>query len=194
MNYICYILDETGSMDSVRDATISGFNEYISTLQKELSKKKTKFFLTKFNSKKVDHVYEGVPLDFVAKLSREVYIPDGMTPLYDAIGETIVSMSKIVRPKDKVLFVVQTDGDENYSKEYSAKAIKDSVDTKKKEGWTFVFLGADIDAYTSGNTIGIHQTVVYSGACTRGMYTNLAVQTVNYTKSGEFDTSGDFNS
>ena len=50
--YVNFVLDETGSMDIVRDSTISGFNEYIKTLKKD-AKGPILFTLTKFNSEKI---------------------------------------------------------------------------------------------------------------------------------------------
>jgi hypothetical protein len=199
MLYISYILDETGSMQSVKDATISGFNEYIGTLKNKLARK-VKFFLTKFNAKKIEQVYDGVELGFVGALNSDNYKPDEMTPLYDAVGRTINKISALAKPKDKVLVVVQTDGLENASKEYSQKAVVALVEEKKKLGWEFVFLGADLEKYNTtaaltGASIGIGNTVDYKGMSTRSMYEHLAINTVAYAmpNATNFDVSGDWN-
>jgi len=57
---------------------------------------------------------------------------------------------------DKVLFVIITDGLENASKEYNSSTVKKLIETQKeKYGWEFLFLGANIDAIETANTIGI---------------------------------------
>ena len=56
----------------------------------------------------------------------------------------------------KVLFVIITDGLENASKEYNSSTVKKLIETQKeKYGWEFLFLGANIDAIETANTIGI---------------------------------------
>ena len=52
---INFVLDESGSMETCRDATISGFNEYIESLKK--IKEKVLFSLVKFDSTKIESVH-----------------------------------------------------------------------------------------------------------------------------------------
>ncbi|NIP23783.1 MAG: VWA domain-containing protein, partial [Phycisphaerae bacterium] len=114
--YVSFILDETGSMLSVKDQTISGYNEYLDTLKQE---KDVLFTLTKFNSAKVEVVYDAVKIKDVELLTADTYHPTATTPLYDAIGTTITSLEKATKnKKGKKLVVIQTDGLENASKEF----------------------------------------------------------------------------
>jgi hypothetical protein len=185
--YVCFILDETGSMNEVKAATISGFNEYIEGLKADETASGVLFSLTKFNSNKHEIVYSNVPLSFVAKLSDRNYRPESMTPLYDAIGKTIASMSGLEGKKQHVLFIIQTDGLENDSKEYTQKHIFDLIKEKKEKGWTFVFLGADQDAYAASSKIGISygNTMSYDSVNTKDTIAYAAVNlTRSYTSTG----------
>jgi hypothetical protein len=193
MHYISYILDETGSMDIVREETISGFNEYKNTLKRTL-KEKVNFFLTKFNAQTITLVHSGVSLAEVSDLDLKTYTPNYGTPLYDAIGKTILEVEKLAtKKKDKILIVIQTDGQENSSKEFSRDQIKKMIEDRKSKKWEFVFLGADLDAATLGQSVGVAKTVSYKGTATRSMYSNLAVQTKNYVENANFDSEVDFN-
>lgn len=185
---ISFILDETGSMQVVKGATISGFNEYITTLRATDNAEDIRFTLTKFNSEKVELVHDSVSLDKVALLTEQSYQPDNLTPLYDVIGKTLKSI------KDdgcNVLFVIQTDGQENYSKEFTRQAIFDLVAEKKKVSWTFVFLGADQDAWAVGAQFGLDQGNVmsYDGSQTQAMFRTVASATSTYAATGGTKTA-----
>src|SRR3970282_3051826 len=84
---VIFLLDETGSMESYKEATINGFNEYLQSLKKD--GKDTLFTLTRFNSDKIETPYSAVPISEVEELTDETYRPDAMTPLYDAIAKTV---------------------------------------------------------------------------------------------------------
>lgn len=181
--YVSFILDETGSMNSVKDQTISGYNEYLDTLKQE---KGVLFTLTKFNSSKVEVVYDAEKIKKVEPLDKDSYQPSSTTPLYDAIGETITSLDKATKgKKGKKLVVIQTDGLENASKEYNRKMIFEIIEKKKKEDWTFVFLGADQDAYAASAQLGISRgnTRSYASAKTRDTFREVADASRVYLKS-----------
>jgi len=146
---VSFILDETGSMHVCRDTAISSFNEYLGDLKRR--DEKIKFTLTKFNSERTEIVCSAVDVKHVAELNKKTYIPNHWTPLYDAIGRTINSLDG----KDKALIVILTDGLENASKEYNHRSILDLIQKKMKDGWTFVYLGANQDAWAVGRAIGI---------------------------------------
>ena len=193
--YISFVLDETGSMQSCKQQTISGFNEYIKTLKDEKNSKDMIFTLTKFNSEKIDVVFDGVKINKVVPLSDETYQPNAMTPLYDAIGKTIRSLeASINSKKQSVLVVIQTDGEENYSKEYDSKDIFSLIDEKKKSGWTFAFLGADQDAWIASQRMGISRgnTMSYNSNETAQTFTAVAAASVNYARHGGKQTANLF--
>ena len=148
--HVSLLLDETGSMSSCLDATISGYNEYIGSLAKD-KKNKYLFTLTKFDSAHITTVHDGVPIKQVPELNRGTYIPGQMTPLYDAITRGIKALGR----KRNVLFVILTDGMENASKEYSQRDVFKLIEQKTEAGWSFVYLGANQDAYAVGGGLGI---------------------------------------
>jgi hypothetical protein len=147
---VSFILDETGSMNDHKSSTISGFNEYIDSLKDQ---KHLTMSLTKFNSNKIEVVYKDVPLSRVPRLDNETYCPASTTPLYDAIGHTIHALGAA----KKVLMIIMTDGLENDSSEFTQKKIFALIRDKEKEGWTFVYLGANQDAWQAGEAIGLRR-------------------------------------
>lgn len=188
--YISFILDETGSMSNVIEPTISGFNEYLNTLKRGKEAKKIRFWLTKFNSGKMELAYDGAKLKKVKGLSRDNYRPAFTTPLYDAIGTTVLSLSDMVGDSGKVLVVIQTDGLENASREFDQKSVFDLITEKEKDGWTFVFLGADQDAWAAGAAMGMApgNVMSYRSARTGEAFTSAAIGTQAYAKSGGVQT------
>jgi hypothetical protein len=183
--YVSFILDETGSMQGVKEQTISGFNEYVDTLKGDEKAKKIRFTLTKFNSNKVEIVCKGVKIDEVEHLNSETYRPDALTPLYDAIGRTIRSLERTLDgKKSKALVVIQTDGQENHSKEFTQQGIFKLIDEKKKLGWTFAYLGADQDAWQASQRMGIAKgnTKSYASAQTKSAFKDVAYSTSDYLR------------
>ncbi len=187
---VSFILDETGSMQRVKGQTISGFNEYVNTLKSGDSANDIQFTLTKFNSEKVEVVHTAVSLNEVDKLTENTYHPGHLTPLYDAVGRTIASISK----KKRVLIVIQTDGAENASQEYTRKDIFDLITEKKAKEWTFVFLGADQDAWAAGQAMGLDKGNVmsYASADTHGALRTLATATMSYVSRDGAKTASFF--
>jgi hypothetical protein len=153
---IAFLLDETGSMESVRQATISGFNEYVQTVNNQHPDALLSLVL--FSTVKYDGVYRLTPLPVVAPLTFDTYKPNGGTPLYDCIarliGETETAIAPI-KPTPEVLFVIMTDGEENSSREYNRARIVELITRKEAAGWSFVYLGANQDAWQVGASIGV---------------------------------------
>ncbi len=153
---IAFLLDETGSMQGVRDATISGFNEYVLSVRNQHPD--ALLSLRLFSSQKYEKLTHLTPLPHVPKLPYDNYSPNGGTPLYDSIARLVREMEDGVRgvdPVPEVLFVIMTDGEENASREFNRERIFEMIDQKQKSGWTFVFLGANQDAWQVGRSIGV---------------------------------------
>ena len=182
---VSLILDESGSMMATIDQTISGFNEYVDSLRDQ---KGVRFTLTKFNTNHVTIVHDGEKLKNVGKLSRENYKPNYATPLLDAVGKTVRALEEKSK-KHRKLVIVLTDGQENSSTEFSKEAIKKLVEEKEEQGWKFVFLGADIDAFGEAWGIGISKgnTMGYTSANTLEMYKGLSGATRSYLVSTDND-------
>ena len=149
-----FILDESGSMTSIKDQTISGFNEYVDSLKPK--GKAARFTFTKFNSGATIIVCDNIPVKDVPLLTSSNYIPNNLTPLYDAIGASVKTVEKALKKElVDVLCVIMTDGQENCSREFTRSKIFEIIAEKQKEGWTFAYLGANQDSWGEGSKVGI---------------------------------------
>ena len=145
---VVFILDKSGSMSGAEDSTISSFNEY---LEKEKKKNyKTRITAILF-SDDYSYLYKGADVSKVSPLTRDDYFVGGCTALYDTIGSSINYIDSC--DTDKVLFIIITDGYENASKEFDKEKIRRMI--KDHSNYEFVYIGADIDSYSSGGSIGI---------------------------------------
>jgi hypothetical protein len=133
-----------------------------------------------------------VNIDDVPELTRETYKPNGGTPLYDAFCTTLKGIQD--RPDEKYLFVVLTDGEENMSKEYTEKQMK-ALKTKleDKGNWTFVYIGANQDAWATASKFGYTSSNVTNFNATQkgtGMaFVTLSAATRSYSVSPTMSTS-----
>ncbi len=149
------VIDKSGSMHRLQDDTIGSFNSVIE--EQKNSKEKNEVYVTTvmFNHKH-EKVHDRKNIKDLKKLTKEEYSPSGCTALYDALGDTINGISKNKCTKEnKVIFAIITDGYENASKEYKKADIKKLINEKTKDGWEFIFLGANIDSAKEGGGINI---------------------------------------
>jgi len=160
------IIDESGSMSSVVNDTIGGFNTFLETHQ--AMEGEAKLTLVKFDTK-YEIVHNGVDIKNVPKLDKSLYYPGGMTALLDAVGKTIDTVAKRLddtpeeeRP-EKVIVMIITDGEENSSKEYKLKQIKSKIELQiNTYKWEFVFMGADQNAWDTAHSMGMQNSVDFS--------------------------------
>jgi uncharacterized protein YegL len=156
---ISVVLDRSGSMSSIVNQTISGYNEFMhgqKTVDADI-----KVSLVQFDHE-YEVKYEAIPIVEVPELDHKTYVPRGMTALLDAIGRTIkntkqrhANMDKDERP-DKVIFVIITDGHENSSVQYRRGEIFEEINyLEKMMNWEFVYLGANQDAIGEAASFGI---------------------------------------
>ena len=158
------IIDESGSMQSIKTAAIDSVNETIQTIssaQKKHEEQEHFVSLVTFNDE-VKTVYECVPVNEVNELTANTYQPSCCTALYDAMGMSLNALRKKITEDDKVLVTVVTDGYENASKEYNDKAIKALVDELKTKGWVFAYIGANQDVEAVAATISITNTLRFN--------------------------------
>jgi hypothetical protein len=176
------ILDKSGSMGSKVQDVIGGFNHYIDELAKEKAVDYG-FSLTLFDTA-VALKYKAVPLAKVERLSEKSYCPSGNTALLDAVGDTVQTLS--TADYDKIVTVIMTDGEENSSREWTQAAVRELIQAKEKQGnWTFVFLGANIDAFAQGERLGVlpANAVCYERSSYRAVYDSLAANTQVFSSS-----------
>ena len=150
--YNVIILDESGSMSSIYNETLSSMNEVLGGIRKtqeEFPGQKNFVTIVTFEGSGMSGIKtrrDRVPIENVADFTEADYRPGGCTPLYDAMGRTLNELEGIVRPEDRVMATVITDGYENASREYSGKTVKALVDRLRGKGWTLAYIGANQDA------------------------------------------------
>jgi len=178
--HIAFLLDRTGSMANKLEHTIHGFNAYVDELRTD-PEIDYRFTLCQFDSESFDVLVDGGRLDDVPRLNRENFVPRGMTPLLDASADIIRRAERV--EADRHLVVILTDGDENTSKRTTYGKLKELISLKKSEGWQFLFLGANIDAYADAGRVGIARHAVMSYGrgeeATRSAYASVARATAS---------------
>jgi hypothetical protein len=189
---VSFLLDETGSMESIKDDTIGGFNRYLASLQAP-DAGTVEFTLVKFDSNKIDKVYVGVPVGEAQPLTTETYRPGAATPLIDAAVKLIKATEEALTQhtaSPRVLLVIQTDGHENASREYTLTDLQDLIKAKTAAGWHFVFLGAGIDAFTQVASWGIptSNTLSYGREHSDATFQALSTNTHLFLTSGAAQT------
>ena len=160
--YNLIILDKSGSMSSIANAAIAGFNETVGGIRsaQERFKDTQEHFVSLmiFCNCEKTMVYDMVPVNEVKKLTSREYRPCCCTPLYDAMGISINALYNAIKDKEDATAVVTviTDGYENASKEYSGQAIKALVERmKNEEGWNFAYIGTNQDVEATASSLNI---------------------------------------
>lgn len=182
---VTFLLDKSGSMTHGLDDTIGAFNIYLDGLRKSDD---IQFTLLQFDSFDIEKTAVNMTPRDVPNLDRKTFIPRGGTPLIDAAYKTIRAVERQVEAateKPKVVICIQTDGQENESREHKWEELSDLIKEKTAAGWEFVFMGASIDAYEQGSRMGISRasTVSYDSrdrAATESAFAFTASNAVNF--------------
>jgi len=156
---IVCILDRSGSMQSIIVEAIGGFNGFLNDQKKEPGD--CKLTMVQFDDR-YELVHNGVNIQDVPELTKDTYVPRGMTSLLDAIGKTINDISdrygktEEINNPAKTIFFILTDGEENSSKEFNYNTINKMITEKKdKEKWMFIFASSDIKGKETAKGMGI---------------------------------------
>lgn len=155
---ILCVLDRSGSMESIRDDAIGGFNAFLDA-QREVPGRATLTLVLFDHEYQV--VHDGLPLEQVPSLSRQTFQPRGQTGLLDAIGQTLDDANDRHRAlppdqrPDQVVVAIITDGAENASRSFTRELIFQDISARQAAGWQFLFLAANQDAIAAGGALGI---------------------------------------
>ena len=166
--YNVIILDESGSMSSIYKETLTSMNEVLSGIRKdqeEHPEQKNYVTIVTFEGNGIKGIKtrrDRVPIESIKDLTEADYRPGGCTPLYDAMGKTLNELEGLVRPDDRVLATVITDGYENASEEYSGRTIKTLVARLREKGWTLAYIGANQDAVEVAKDLNIDNAISWS--------------------------------
>ena len=192
---LVFILDKSGSMSGLESDTIGGYNSF---LQKQQEQPGECRITTVLFDNDYELLHDRIDLKAVSPITEKEYQIGGSTALLDAIGRTIHKIGKVQRitaaayRAKRVMFVIITDGEENASREYTAQKVKAQIERQKKRyGWEFIFLGANIDAVQTAGRFGISadRAVDYL-ADSAGTNLNFQMMNANITmfrESGEVD-------
>lgn len=153
--YVHVILDRSGSMEQCRDATIKAFNGYVKELAGSAAS--TRLSLTIFDSDGIDLVIDTLRVRDVKPLTRDDFVPRALTPLYDAVGLTVLNIDKVtLLPNERVAVAILTDGLENASREFTADTVKAILSQRQSQHkWLVQYLGANQDAWEVAGDIGV---------------------------------------
>ena len=162
-SHIHVVLDRSGSMESIRDDVVGGFNTYVE--QQKQGPGTVTLSLIQFDGQDpYEVVHDFKSLAEVPQLTAQTYIPRADTPLLDALGRGIADLEGRLGklPDDErpehLFFVIITDGMENASREYKRAQIEKMIREKtEKEGWDFIYLSADFSAVQEARDMGIAQ-------------------------------------
>lgn len=155
---VVFILDRSGSMGGLERDTIGGFN---SMIEKQRRTDGEALISTVLFDHESAVIHDRVDVRKIEPMTERDYFVRGSTALLDAMGDAIRhirTVYKYIREEDvpeHTVFVITTDGMENASHKYTSDEVKSMVEERKKCGWEFLFLGANIDAVETAGRFGI---------------------------------------
>lgn len=186
-----FILDRSGSMCGLEGDTIGGFNSMIDNQKKQEGEA---LVTTVLFDNEYELLHDRVKLSEIEKMTDKEYYVRGCTALLDAVGRTISHISmirKYIREEDipqNTITAITTDGMENASHKYNYEQIKKMIEEKKKDGWEFLFIGANIDAAEEASRIGISRdraaNYISDSVGTGAVYTALSESMSCMIKNG----------
>lgn len=186
--YVLLVTDKSGSMYPLAEDVRGGYNQYRQSL---IDDTEARYRVTSvlFSTEVMYAVLcTAAKPGNMPELNEKNYAPGGGTALLDAIGKTIVEF-EIAVPElaqgDRVLLVVQTDGRENSSREYSADGIKKMIADREAGGaWAAIFMGAGPDTWQQAGAMGFSSSVSYDNTRegTQSAYDGLLRTSTAYSR------------
>ncbi|WP_122260956.1 vWA domain-containing protein [Ornithinimicrobium cerasi] len=156
LTHIYFLLDRSGSMQSIRSDTVGGFAAFVE--EQRAAEGECRVTLAQFDDT-YEVVYAARPVSEVPPLDLR---PRGRTALLDAMGRLVTEAGAGLAdlPEEQrpgtVLVAVMTDGLENASREWTHPAIRSLVEQQTRDyGWQFLYMGADQDAVEVGRGLGV---------------------------------------
>jgi len=158
--HVYFVLDRSGSMASIQSDVIGGFNSFVE--QHRGQPGRCLMTLIQFDGHDPHEVLEDARLiEQVGRLDKSRFVPRGNTPLFDAMGHAIADatirtekLGAAGEPGEEIVFVTFTDGLENASREYNRGQIFELIRKREQSGWSFIYLGANQDAYAESGQLG----------------------------------------
>ena len=189
--HVLMAVDRSGSMSGLAGDVRGSFNTYLDSLVSD--DYKYRLTIAMFNHDYQPHCRAAKPRE-VTRLDTTNYRPGGNTSLLDAIGRLITDFetTTTLADGDKVMLVVQTDGDENGSREYTLDAVRSLIKDRESTGrWSCLFIGAGPDTWKQAAGLGFRAgstiAVASTGAGTQSTYRGLADATKSYAAGASGD-------
>lgn len=200
---ILCIVDRSGSMSSMKDETIGGFNGFL-TDQKAIPDP-ANLTLVLFDYEYLI-IHNAKDLADVPPMDELQYQPRGATALLDAIGRGVTEVKERIEKEmkaitdagytkpdmPKVFVMIITDGQENSSKEWNKTRINQLIEDCKKSGWQFMFMSADMNGINDAHSYGIDTNMAIGYANTGNAMKKAFVYSSN--NAVQYRTSGTISS
>lgn len=190
--HVVVITDMSGSMSTLAREVRTAFNTHVKDMKDEVAKAAEagqildfRYTVTVFDTEFIPLCVDA-PLDQVPEFTEDNYMPRGFTALLDAVGKTVAEFERRVTlgPTDRVLVIIQTDGQENSSKEYGWDAVKKMLSERaSRPNWQILYLGEGADAWISDGSLGAGVSVLRSASSassTKSRYASMTKGTLAY--------------
>lgn len=191
---ISLLLDRTGSMITNWSETISACNAYAKKMLDDETMT-ARVMVTVFDKSgatpDIVVIREWADRKSWKKIGEDETPPRGMTPLYEAVGLTIAKLRAEQRDKGRLVqLVIMTDGHENASSPEwkDVSRVRTTVDQiNALQGWSVVFLGADMDAMQVAGVMNIPRgsTVAYGGQHVNSTMGAMASSSARFAATGQ---------
>ncbi len=186
--HVAVLLDRSGSMSSIADDTIGGFNTFLAEQRKLTGE--ARITLVQFDGQDPQQIVaDALPVAAITDLNSNIYRPRGNTPLLDSLGVLIGRLDRRVAadPDEFQLVAVITDGYENASVRFSRSQIAEMVADRSAAGWAFIFLGANIDSFAEAGAIGMQGAQAadweHTGIGVRDGFAMMSESSINYRQT-----------
>lgn len=190
VDWILLLVDRSGSMAAIAEATLRGMQQFVHQQQE---RDRTNLSVVAFGTDYDGGLQLQALLDttIVDPHSRAIvpsmYRPEGDTPLLAAVWTVMDRLEQRAQPRDRVLLAIMTDGIENASgRNYSIQKVRARIKQKIAAGWLIVYLGAEINAWKTGDYYGVGRLNALSWSATQegvtGIFQTLADATQRWTR------------
>jgi uncharacterized protein YegL len=147
---ILAIIDKSGSMGGLEKEVVGSLNGFIEAQQALPGHANLTVVMY---DDRYEVPLESVPLKDVKPFTQDQYVPRGMTATYDAVGKALSQLEE--RNPEKAIIMINTDGGENASHEYTQSGVAAKVKAAEDRGWEVVFLAQNIDARAASTALGM---------------------------------------
>jgi uncharacterized protein YegL len=180
LTHIEFVLDRSGSMQSIKTDIEGGFDAFIADQRSHPGQ--CTVSLARFDNE-YEVVFTAIDVHEVRPLDLQ---PRGATAMLDAIGRSVLALGQRLaalpeaeRP-GTVIVAIMTDGMENASREFTYAAVKELITGQEQTyNWQFLYMGADQDAIEVGASIGVRpeRSLTYARGKSREAYAATSVLT-----------------